>query len=195
MTNAVEPLLLDTHVWIWLNEGGAELTDSVVRRIGRAAAHGCAFVSVMSVWEVGLLHATQRVALGLSLPIWVQRALAPPITAGALTPEIAMSCLQLPGQFHSDPIDRILVATARIEELTLVTRDRAILDYAAQGHVRALPCWDCGQLPLSAAQACPHCRHSIGLEPFARFGRSRTILSPPRRKAWPCGSYSSVRSC
>jgi PIN domain nuclease of toxin-antitoxin system len=140
MTNAVEPLLLDTHVWIWLNEGGSELGDGVVRRIGRAAADGLAIVSVMSVWEVGLLHAKQRVVLGLALPIWVQRALAPPITLGALTSEIAMSCHQLPGQLHSDPVDRVLVATARIEGLTLVTRDRAILEYAAQGHVRALPC-------------------------------------------------------
>lgn len=139
MTNTVEPLLLDTHVWIWLNEGGAELGDGMVRRIDRAAAHGFAFVSVMSVWEVGLLHAKQRVMLGLALPIWVERALAPPITIGALTSEIAMSCHSLSG-LHSDPIDRILVATARVEGLTLVTRDRAILDYARQGHVRALPC-------------------------------------------------------
>jgi PIN domain nuclease of toxin-antitoxin system len=140
MTNATEPLLLDTHVWIWLNEGGPELPDRVVRRIGQAAAQGCAFVSVMSVWEVGLLHAKRRVVLGLALPIWVQSALAPPIAASALTPEIAVSCHQLPGQFHSDPTDRILVATARTEDLTLVTRDRAILDYAAQGYLRALPC-------------------------------------------------------
>jgi PIN domain nuclease of toxin-antitoxin system len=140
MTNAVEPLLLDTHVWIWLNDGGAELGDGVIRRIDDAAAHGCAFVSVMSVWEVGVLHAKQRLALGLALPIWVRRALAPPITPGALTPEIAISCHLLPGQLHSDPIERILVATARIEGLTLVTRDRALLDYAAQGHFRALPC-------------------------------------------------------
>jgi PIN domain nuclease of toxin-antitoxin system len=57
-----------------------------------------------------------------------------------LTSDIAVSCHQLPGRLHSDPIDRILVATARIENLALVTRDRAILEYAAQGHVRALPC-------------------------------------------------------
>jgi PIN domain nuclease of toxin-antitoxin system len=55
-----------------------------------------------------------------------------------LTSEIAMTCHQLPGELHS--VDRVLVATARIEGLTLVTRDRAILEYAAQGHVRALPC-------------------------------------------------------
>jgi PIN domain nuclease of toxin-antitoxin system len=70
MTNAVEPLLLDTHVWIWRNEGGPELRNGVVRRIGRIAAHGLVFVSVMSVWEVGLLYAKQRVALGLALPTW-----------------------------------------------------------------------------------------------------------------------------
>jgi PIN domain nuclease of toxin-antitoxin system len=140
MKTSTEALLLDTHVWIWLNEGGPGLGDRVVRTINGAAARGLAFVSVMSVWEVSLLHAKRRLVLGLALPVWVARALAPPITLGALNPEIAMACHQLPGQFHSDPIDRILVATARAEKLTVVTRDRAILDYAAQGHVRALPC-------------------------------------------------------
>jgi PIN domain nuclease of toxin-antitoxin system len=72
---------------------------------------------------------------------WVKTALD---RSGALTvpltSEIAVSCHRLPGRLHDDPIDRILVATARIESLTLITRDRAILDYAAQVHVRALPC-------------------------------------------------------
>jgi PIN domain nuclease of toxin-antitoxin system len=57
-----------------------------------------------------------------------------------LTPEIAVESSRLPGPFHNDPIDRILAATARIEGLILVTRDRAILDYARHGHVRARPC-------------------------------------------------------
>lgn len=94
----------------------------------------------MSVWEVGLLHAKQRVVLGLALSTWVERALAPPITLAALTPTIALACHQLPDRFHNDPIDRILVATARVEDLTLLTRDRAILDYGARGHLRTLPC-------------------------------------------------------
>ena len=140
MTNAVEALLLDTHVWIWLNEGAPELRDGMIRQIDRAAAHGLAFVSVMSVWEVSLLHAKQRVVLGLALPTWVERALAPPITLATLTPAIATTCHQLPDRLHNDPIDRILVATARIEDLTLVTGDRVILDYAARGHLRALAC-------------------------------------------------------
>jgi PIN domain nuclease of toxin-antitoxin system len=139
-TTTIEPLLLDTHVWIWLNEGAAGLSEVVTRQIDRAAARGEAYVSVMSVWEVSLLHAKQRLVLGLALPIWVERALAPPITMAPLTSEIAIECHHLPVPFHSDPVDRILVATSRIERLTLVTRDRAILDYAAQGHLRALPC-------------------------------------------------------
>ncbi len=46
----------------------------------------------------------------------------------------------LPGEFHNDPVDRIIVATARALALTVVTRDKAILDYARQGYVLALPC-------------------------------------------------------
>jgi PIN domain nuclease of toxin-antitoxin system len=140
MTTAIEPLLLDTHLWIWLNEGVPELSEDVIHRIDRAAAHGQAFVSVMSVWEVSLLQAKQRVVLGLALPDWVERALAPPIRLATLTPVVARECHYLPGQLHNDPVDRILVATARSEGLTLVTRDRAILDYAARGHLRALAC-------------------------------------------------------
>ncbi|MNF14334.1 hypothetical protein D3C80_2165180 [compost metagenome] len=41
---------------------------------------------------------------------------------------------------HNDPIDRILIATAREYDLTIITRDRAILDYGAAGHVRTLAC-------------------------------------------------------
>ena len=140
MTTAVEPLLLDTHLWIWLNEGAPELSDDVIRRIDRAAAHGQAFVSVMSVWEVSLLQAKQRVVLGLALPDWVERALAPPIRLATLTPVVARECHYLPGQLHDDPVDRILAATARLEGFTLLTRDRGLLDYAGEGHLRAVGC-------------------------------------------------------
>lgn len=138
MTTAGEPLLLDTHLWIWLNEGAPGLSPAVIRRIDRAAAQGQALVSIMSVWEVGLLDAKRRVVLGLDLPVWVERALAPPISLAALTPSIALECNRLPGDLRGDPVDRILAATARVDGLTLLTRDRALLDYAANGHIRAL---------------------------------------------------------
>ena len=58
----------------------------------------------------------------------------------ALTPTILIDASFLPGKLHRDPADRILITTARALDLTLVTRDEAILDYAAQGFVRAIEC-------------------------------------------------------
>ena len=55
-------------------------------------------------------------------------------------PAIAVECNSLPGRLHSDPADRIITATARLNGLNVVTRDRQILDYAAQGYLSALPC-------------------------------------------------------
>jgi PIN domain nuclease of toxin-antitoxin system len=87
-----------------------------------------------------LLHSKQRLRLGTSCLDWVRRALAPPLALAALTPEIAVDGNGLPGQFHNDPADRIITATARVEGLTVITRDRQILDYAREGHVSALAC-------------------------------------------------------
>jgi PIN domain nuclease of toxin-antitoxin system len=136
-----EPLLLDTHVWIWLVHGEPRLAEDVLELI---SASGCArstFLSVLSIWELSLLEAKGRIRLNLPCLAWVRTALerSGALTA-PLTAEIAIESNHLPGAFHNDPIDRILIATARIEDLLLVTRDRAILGYAAQGHVRVLPC-------------------------------------------------------
>jgi PIN domain nuclease of toxin-antitoxin system len=133
-------LLLDTHVWIWLNEGVPRLSEAFRRRIDRAATREGVWVSVISVWEVSLLISKRRLQFGRGCLDWVTGALAPPIALASLTPAIAVACNELPGRLHSDPADRILAATARVEDLTLVTSDRPLLDYARQGHLRALAC-------------------------------------------------------
>jgi PIN domain nuclease of toxin-antitoxin system len=141
MKTSAEALLLDTHVWIWLVRGEGRIPKDILELIFAAAGAGSMFLSVMSIWELSLLDAKRRITLNMPCLSWVRTALE---RSGAqtipLTPEVAVSCHQLPGQLHDDPIDRILVATARTEDLTLVTRDRTILDYAAEGHLRALPC-------------------------------------------------------
>jgi PIN domain nuclease of toxin-antitoxin system len=141
MTIAAESLLLDTHVWIWLVLGEESIPGPILERLLAAAGAGSMHLSVMSIWELNLLDAKRRIALNLPCLAWVRTALD---RSGAiiapLTPEIAVESNRLPDQFHSDPVDRILVATARTESFTLLTRDRAILDYAAQGHLRALSC-------------------------------------------------------
>jgi PIN domain nuclease of toxin-antitoxin system len=141
MRTETEPLLLDTHVWLWLVRGEGSLPAAVLERIFETAGAFSLFLSVISIWEVSMLDAKRRIVLNLPCLQWVRTALqrsgAAPVP---LTPEIAVECHNLPAWPHNDPADRILVATARQEGLTLVTRDRTILDYAARGHLRALAC-------------------------------------------------------
>jgi PIN domain nuclease of toxin-antitoxin system len=133
-------LLLDTHAWYWLIDGSPRLRDNLRRIIDRAAARGELLVSVMSAWEIAMLESKARVAFDIPCLDWIQQALAPPLRLAPITPEVAVESTRLPEPFHRDPVDRLLTATARIGGLTLMTRDQRILDYAAQGHVRALAC-------------------------------------------------------
>jgi PIN domain nuclease of toxin-antitoxin system len=55
-----------------------------------------------------------------------------------LSPQVAIESCKLPDAFHSDPADRLIVATARVTGAALMTRDRLILDYAARGHLKAI---------------------------------------------------------
>ncbi|HEX5078714.1 MAG TPA: PIN domain-containing protein, partial [Geminicoccaceae bacterium] len=57
-----------------------------------------------------------------------------------LSPKVAIEAAFLRGNLHRDPADRLLIATARQLGATMITRDTAILAYAAQGHVDAIPC-------------------------------------------------------
>ena len=67
-------------------------------------------------------------------------AMADGVRVEALSPEVLIASSFLPGTLHRDPADRILIATARAHDLAIVTRDRIILDYAGQGHVKAVAC-------------------------------------------------------
>ena len=135
------PLLLDTHVWIWLINGDQRLaTSPALRLIHQAASRAEVFVSVISMWEVGMLEAKKRIVLPLDGLEWVRQALkAPGVSLAALTPEIALESSRLPGQFHGDPADRILVATARNLQAALVTQDHWILQYAQKRFLTAIP--------------------------------------------------------
>ncbi len=139
MTNSARALLLDTHVWIWLVNGDAELGADALAAIERAAAAGSVLISAISVWEVAMLKAKGRIVLAKPCAQWVREALsAPGLSLTPLTPEIAVESCQLPGSFHDDPADRLIVATARVADATLVTKDERIFAYGAAGHVSVL---------------------------------------------------------
>ena len=138
MSKSSIPLLLDTHVWIWLVSGSAELPAAAVRSIDRAAADCGVFISAISLWETATLFRKGRIALRPSLPLWVQGALAlPGMELAPLSPEVAVETAAMPAEFPGDPADRMIMATARIGGMTLVTRDRNILS-AAAGYIDVL---------------------------------------------------------
>ena len=132
-------IVLDTHVLIWAVNGDSRLgTDAraAIEETGRAGGVG---VSAITPWEIALLAERNRLRLAREVGAWIDMALAlPGITLVPVEPAIAIDSVRLPGAFHADPADRFIVATARHREAPLLTADRAILSYAAGGHVRAL---------------------------------------------------------
>ncbi len=133
-------LLLDTHTWIWLVNGDEPLKSSpALGEIERAATQSNLRVSAISVWEVGMLEAKERITLFLDCYDWVQQALsAPGLGLVPMDPDLALASSRLPGSLHGDPADRIIAATARKLDATLVTRDRRLIDYGNRGQVRVL---------------------------------------------------------
>lgn len=133
-------ILLDTHYWIWLqDDSGVEIPARIRSDIDRAATAGRLLVSVISIWELGVLESKRRIELASPIEEWIAAAIATPgLQVAPLTPEIATESSRLPGLFHPDPADRIIVATARKMGARLLTRDERILEYGRQRHV---PIW------------------------------------------------------
>lgn len=87
-------------------------------------------ISAISCWEVAKLVECGRLILPSSIEEWLDEALAyPGINFLNLTPRICVDSTQLPGTFHRDPADQIIVATARVYNCPIVTVDRKIRAY------------------------------------------------------------------
>lgn len=125
-------MLLDTHVWVWLvGDVAGKLGARTRRRLARAAA-GALAVSAVSAFEVGALHTAGRLRLSRPVESWIDESIARSgFRVVSLDRAIAIDAALVPASALPDPIDRLLVATARAHDLALVTRDRAILDYGA----------------------------------------------------------------
>jgi PIN domain nuclease of toxin-antitoxin system len=123
------PYLLDTCAILFIAENTADLSPASLKLIGAASA-GEVFVSAISVAELACLQERGRITLKQHWRAWwdalLQRTawICLPITA-----EIMAEACSLPPPIHRDPADRVLVATARLERLTLVTTDGKILSY------------------------------------------------------------------
>ena len=115
-------LLLDTQVALWWLVGSKRLLHASRRRI--ASSH--CVVSVASVWEVAIKFQLDRLPVAPGAFLGAARAggfrLLP------ITPDHAAATVDLP-RFHTDPFDRLLLAQARQEQLTLLTADAALAAY------------------------------------------------------------------
>jgi len=133
-------LLLDTHIWLWLMNGDERIKKSgYIPAIQRAAKASAVKIASISLWEVAMLSARGKITLEEGALVWLKKALAAPgITVCQLTPEISVESTQLPGKFHGDPADMIIVASARVLNATLLTFDKQILRYAEGGCVKTL---------------------------------------------------------
>ena len=96
-----------------------------------ASAGSPLLVSDTSLWEVATLHSLGRIHLTIPLREWLEKAVAPPLVQRhGISPAIATELASLPASFHRDLADRILVATARVLGVTLLTQDHRIIDAA-----------------------------------------------------------------
>ena len=131
--------LLDTHTWLWVQGTEANrLPADLVLEIEQSQAKGHAFVSAISVLEIARLVAYSQYDLGTSVDRFVSQATAEGgLVLLDLSIRILIDSTRLPGTIHRDPADRLLVATAREHGLTLITRDKPLLQYAKQGHLSA----------------------------------------------------------
>lgn len=127
--------LLDTSTWLWLVESPGKLSSKVAD-ITSKIEHAPFGLSVMSVWEVAKKVSLGKLTVSLAIRDWMAKALREPfVEVVPLSVEIVLDGNQLPGVFHNDPADQLIVATARTLNLTLLTKDDSILKYP---HVLAI---------------------------------------------------------
>jgi PIN domain nuclease of toxin-antitoxin system len=129
--------LLDTHTLIWALEAPEQLPARIQALLSDPANLPFG-VAAITPWEIAMLASRGRLQLGRPVSEWLAAALNPDfVSLLPLLPPIAVDSCTLPGSFHADPADRMIVATARHHGLTLLTADAAIRAYP---HLRTL--WD-----------------------------------------------------
>ena len=123
-------IVLDTHALVWWVTGDAELSKKAKTVIERELDSGEIIVSAISAWEITMLVAKGRLILSMDVSSWlatvaeIERVKFLPVDM-----EIANKSVVLPGEFHKDPADRMIVATSRKLAVPVVTQDEKIRSY------------------------------------------------------------------
>ncbi|MEM9274548.1 MAG: type II toxin-antitoxin system VapC family toxin [Cyanobacteria bacterium P01_F01_bin.143] len=109
-------ILLDTHTWLWLLHDPAQLSEPAQNIITEAENDNSIIISSISVWEIAVKHSLKKLTLPLPIDKWFELAQKQPgTTIEPLSPLDAIHSANLPGKFHKDPADRILVAITQCQ--------------------------------------------------------------------------------
>jgi len=122
--------LLDTHTWIWWNMNPQKLSKKVKEIIGKSDLYDEMLLSAISPWEFSKLLEKKRIGISCNPEDWINVALdMPKLRVIPLSPILSYRSTVLPQPFHNDPANQIIVATARAENATLLTKDEKIHAY------------------------------------------------------------------
>ncbi len=126
-------LLLDTHALVWLSEGCDKIGAEAVQLIDKSLKKNELYVSSVSFWEVAMLSEKGRIELFLSIDAWRRELINNGLQEIPLSGEIAIKSALLKN-FHGDPADRMIVATAVNSGMILCTADKKILEWQYSLH-------------------------------------------------------------
>lgn len=124
-------VLLDTHALIWLDQDVVVLGKTARHRADEALKAGELAVSAISFWETAMLAAKGRIEMALPPIAWRRELLSSGLRELLVDGSIGIATAQL-RDFHGDPADRLIVATAQIMSAALVTADQQVLDWPGQ---------------------------------------------------------------
>lgn len=129
-------IVLDTHTVVWWVSSDATLSKKAKATIEQVLDGGKILVSAITAWEIAMLVEREKLVLSLDVASWLQTVSAiDALRFVPVDPEIAINSVNLPGKFHKDPADRMIVATARKFGVPLVTKDEKIRAYS---HVKTV---------------------------------------------------------
>lgn len=123
-----DAVLLDTHVLLWWQARSDRMSKRALEHITAAEV---VLISPITCWELAMLVGKQRVALDRPTAVWVRDLLVGDVRLADLTARAAISAAEL-GDFHGDPADRIIYATARTLGCPLVSQDQRLRRYASK---------------------------------------------------------------
>ena len=124
-------IVLDTHAWIWFVNNPQQLSVTARRAVREAMSRKAIYISSISAWEVALLEASGRIKLTISVQDWIAGSEALPFfNFIPVDNSIFLRSVFLPGPLHRDPADRVIIATAIMKGMPIVTKDEKIRKYS-----------------------------------------------------------------